>query len=180
MKFHKQSIAGVVLIEPTPFVDHRGVFRRHFCAKEFADNGIAAEVQQANVSENVHAHTLRGFHYQLRPHGEGKTLSCLKGAVHDIVVDLRPESPTFMKWLALELNDQNRRSLHVPPGCANAFLTLVDGVLVQYYCSFAYTPAAERGIRWNDPAFNFVWPVKPAHISDKDAAHRDFDRAAAR
>jgi dTDP-4-dehydrorhamnose 3,5-epimerase len=174
MKFHQQPIKGVFLIEPTPFVDERGVFRRHFCATEFGQHGIASAVAQANVSENVHALTLRGFHYQLRPHGEGKTLSCLRGKIYDIVVDLRPESPTYMEWINVELDDENRLSVHVPPGCANAFLTLTDGVLVQYYCSYPYTPAAERGIRYNDPAFNFKWPHAPKHISQKDRSHPDF------
>ena len=137
-------------------------FAAIFCAEEFQRNGLAPRVAQANVSENVHAFTLRGFHYQLRPHGEDKTLSCLKGRVYDIVVNVREESPTFMKWFSCELDDTSRLSLHVPAGSANAFLTLVDGVLVQYYCSHPYTVAAERGIRFNDPAFGFVWPQAPA------------------
>ncbi len=174
MIFHEQAIAGAFLIEPTPFADDRGVFRRHFCAAEFQQHGLASQVAQANVSENLHALTLRGFHYQLPPHGEGKTLSCLRGKIHDILVDLRPESPTFLQWRAFTLDDSSRLSLHVPPGCANAFLTLEDNVLVQYYCSHPYTPAAERGIRYNDPAFGFVWPQPPRHISQKDASHPDF------
>jgi dTDP-4-dehydrorhamnose 3,5-epimerase len=174
MKFHKQTIEGVFLVEPAPFKDERGVFRRHFCAQEFAAAGIASNVAQANVSENTHAWTLRGFHYQLRPHGEGKTLSCLRGSIYDIVVDLRPESPTYKKWLSFELNDANRLSVHIPPGCANAFLTMVDGVLVQYYCSYSYTPAAERGVRYNDPLFGFTWPQPPRFISDKDKSHPDY------
>jgi dTDP-4-dehydrorhamnose 3,5-epimerase len=174
MKFHPQTIGGVYLIEATPFVDERGTFRRHFCAEEFRQHGLATAVAQANLSENPHALTLRGFHYQLPPHGEGKTLSCLRGKIHDIVVDLRRDSPTFMKWRAFTLDETNRQSLHVPPGCANAFLTLVDHCLVQYYCSYPYTPAAERGIRFNDPAFDFVWPAEPLHISDKDRFQPDF------
>ena len=174
MKFHKQSIEGVFLIEPTPFVDDRGIFRRHFCSKEFAAAGIAGNVEQANVSENVHAYTLRGFHYQLRPHGEGKTLSCLYGSVYDIVVDLRQESATYKKWLSFEMNDKNRHSVHVPPGCANAFLTLVDGVVVQYYCSYPYFGPAERGVRYNDPVFEFTWPQEPRFISERIRTHPDY------
>jgi len=172
--FHPQKLAGVFLVEPTPFVDQRGVFRRHFCAGEFEQHGIACNVAQANVSENVHALTLRGFHYQIAPHGEGKTISCLKGKIHDIVVDLRPDSSTYMQWQAFVLDPSNRLSVHVPPGCANAFLTLEDGSLIQYYSSHRYVPASERGIRYNDPAFRFEWPAEPAHISEKDLAIPDY------
>ena len=174
MRFIKQKIEGVYLIGATPFEDERGVFRRHFCAKEFESAGIAANVEQANVSENKYAYTLRGFHYQSSPHGEGKTLSCLKGSIFDIIVDLRPESPTFKTWISFELSEKNRFSIHIPPGCANAFLTLEDNCLIQYYCSHAYTPEAEKGIRFNDPSFSFVWPYPAKVISDKDASHPDF------
>ena len=174
MKFHPQSIPGVYLIEPTPFEDERGMFRRHFCATEFGQNEVVTSVKQANVSENKFAHTLRGFHYQVSPHGEGKTLSCLKGSIYDIVVDLRKSSPTYMKWIAVELDSKNRKAVHIPPGCANAFLTLESDCLIHYYCSEAYAPHAERGIRYNDPAFSFKWPVEPKVISEKDKSHPDY------
>lgn len=174
MKFYSQGLPGVFLIEPTPFVDDRGMFRRHFCLDEFAQHGIVADVKQANVSENRLAHTLRGFHYQLAPFGEGKTLSCLRGSIYDIIVDLRKDSPTHKKWVSLELNGSNRRAVHIPPGCANAFLTLEDDCLIHYYCSEAYNPQAERGIRYNDPSFDFIWPVDPKVISDKDKSHPDY------
>jgi dTDP-4-dehydrorhamnose 3,5-epimerase len=174
MKFTEQRISGMFLIQPTPFEDERGMFRRHFCSREFSERGIAANVQQANVSENRHSLTLRGFHYQLAPHSEGKTLSCLRGGIYDIVVDLRKNSPTYLSWVAVELNEVNRNSVHVPPGCANAFLTLQDNSLIQYYCSEAYAPTHERGIRFDDPLFSFTWPATPAVISDKDRAHPDF------
>ena len=175
MIFKKQKIEGVFLIESEPFIDERGAFRRHFCQKEFASFGIENKVEQANVSENKYARTLRGFHYQLPPHGEGKTLSCLNGSIFDIVVDLRKSSATFMDWISFELSAKNRNSLHVPPGCANAFLTLEDDCLIQYYCSHSYEPSSERGIRYNDPVFDFVWPVAPEIISEKDRAHPDFN-----
>lgn len=174
MKFFKQFIPGVFIIEAEPFMDERGVFRRHFCEKEFNDNGITTTVKQSNISENKYKFTLRGFHYQVAPYGEGKTLSCLKGSIYDIVVDLRLESPTYMKWLAVELNEQNRKSIHVPPGCANAFLTLQDSSLIHYYCSESYNSQAERGIRYNDPSFQFLWPTKPLVISNKDLNHPDY------
>lgn len=171
MKFSQQSIPGVFIIEPEPYMDERGVFRRHFCEKEFIKQGITTNVKQANISENKYEFTLRGFHYQIPPYGEGKTLSCLKGSIYDVVVDLRPKSHTYMKWIAEELNEQNRKSIHVPPGCANAFLTLEDSSVIHYYCSEAYNPQAERGIRYDDPAFRFIWPSKPLIISDKDLNH---------
>ena len=174
MIFEELDLHGVFLITPEPFADNRGMFRRHFCAKEFAAHGITTDVNQCNVSENYKNGTLRGLHYQLPPHGEGKTLSCIVGEIYDIVVDLRPDSATYMKWLSLTLNAENRQLVHVPPGCANAFMTMQDDCIIHYYCSNAYTPEFERGIRWNDPAFGFTWPKEPAVISDKDMNHPDF------
>lgn len=174
MKFYKQKIKGIYLIEPEPFIDDRGVFRRHFDHKEFKEHSIDTKIMQANVSENKYKHTLRGFHYQAYPHGEGKTLSCIKGSIYDIIVDVRPSSPTYLQWIAFELNEQNRKSIHIPKGCANAFLTLEKDCIIHYYCSQNYTPKAERGIRYNDPLFNFKWPHKPTVISDKDKNHPDF------
>ena len=174
MKFYEQKLKGVYLIEPTPFEDERGVFRRHFCSQELSENKIVTDVLQSNVSENNYAHTLRGFHYQVEPYGEGKTLSCLKGSIYDIIVDLRTESPTFMQWVSFELNEKNRNSIHIAPGCANAFLTLEDNSLIHYYCSQPYNPSAERGIRYNDPSFNFEWPCDPVVISEKDNNHPNF------
>ena len=174
MKFFEQKIKGFFLIQPEPFIDDRGMFRRHFCKKEFEAHNIAVDVCQCNVSENKYSHTLRGFHYQIPPFGEGKTLSCLSGAIYDIIVDVRPESPTYLQWLPFELNQENRLSIHIPPGCANAFLTLRDNCVIHYYCSQFFTPSAERGIRYNDPAFKFQWPFEPAVISDKDKNHPDF------
>jgi dTDP-4-dehydrorhamnose 3,5-epimerase len=174
MIFTEQEIKGVYKIEAEPYEDERGAFRRHFCDKEFAKNGIVTDMKQSNVSENNFAHTLRGFHYQVEPYAEGKTLSCLKGKIYDVVVDLRKDSLTYMKWISIELSGENRTSVHIAPGCANAFLTLEDNCLMHYYCSESYNPSAERGIRFNDPAFNFTWPVEPKVISDKDLNHPDF------
>ena len=138
-------------------------------------HGIITAVAQANISENRYKHTLRGFHYQVSPHGEGKTMTILKGGIYDIIVDLRKGSKTYLKWVSLEFSADTRTSFHVPPGCANAFLTLEDNTLIHYYCSHPYTPEAERGMRYNDPLLKFKWPVgKPSHISDKDAGWPDF------
>jgi len=174
MKFIEQKLSGVFLIEPEPFIDDRGVFRRHFEQQEFTNIGIDAEVKQANVSENNYAGTMRGFHYQISPYGEGKTLSCLKGNIYDIVLDLRPSSKTYLKWVSFELNENNRNSIHIPKGCANAFLTLKEDCIIQYYCSGRYHSDAERGIRYNDPLFKFNWPIDIKVISDKDKNWPDF------
>jgi len=175
MKFEELEIKGTFLIHAEPFEDKRGVFRRNFCEKEFAEHNIATSVAQANISENRYKHTLRGFHYQVQPYGEGKTMTILKGCIYDIIVDLREESNTYLKWISLELSPDMRTSFHVPPGCANAFLTMEDETIVHYYCSYPYTPDAERGIRYNDPLLNIEWPVdNPAHISIKDAGWPNF------
>lgn len=174
MKFYEQNLPGVFVIEPEPFIDERGVFRRHFCEREFKAHNICFDIKQCNVSENKFRYTLRGIHYQMPPGGEAKTLTCFKGAIYDIVADLRPGSPTYLKWIAVELNEANRKSLHVPVGCANAFLTLRDDSLIFYYCSEFYNPGLEKGIRYNDPIFKFKWPAEPKFISEKDKNHPDF------
>ncbi len=174
MRFKAQKLKGAFFIEPEPFIDDRGVFRRHFAEEEFKKHGIANKVMHANISENKYKHTLRGFHYQIYPYGEGKTLSCIKGAIYDIMVDLRPSSETYLQWVSFELDENNRSSIHIPPGCANAFLTLQDNSIIHYYCSKPYNPKAEKGIRFNDPIFNFKWPHQIKIISDKDKSHPDF------
>lgn len=169
MKFEELDIKGAFLIHAEPFEDDRGVFRRNFCQKEFSDAGIITNIAQANISENKFKYTLRGFHYQLPPHGEGKTMTIMKGSIYDIIVDLRKNSNTYLKWISFELHPGMRTSFHVPPGCANAFLTMENDTLVHYYCSYPYTANSERGIRYDDPLFMFEWPVdKPDYISEKD------------
>lgn len=175
MKFTELSIAGAWTIEPELHRDDRGSFRRHFCAHEFAAHGLTPTVAQGNISENARLGTLRGFHYQVSPHQEAKTLSCLTGAIFDIVVDLRRSSPTFMKWVAVEISAEGRSSLYVPAGCANAWLTTADNTIVHYYMSEFFAPGADRGFRYNDPAFLFKWPAPPKVISDKDLNYPDLD-----
>jgi dTDP-4-dehydrorhamnose 3,5-epimerase len=178
MKFKELDIAGAWLIEPELVSDERGVFRRHFCSEEFAAYGIETRVMQGNVSENPHLHTLRGFHYQLAPHAEGKTISCFSGALYDIIVDLRHDSKSFLQWVAVTLEAKDRSSLYIPPGCANAFLTIVPDTVVHYYMSELYTPGSYRGFCYNDPSFNFKWPAKPQLISDRDRNLPFCDRAS--
>ena len=174
MRFTETKIKGCFMIEPEPFVDERGMFRRHFCQKEFSAQGITTDVKQCNVSENKKQYTLRGFHYQHDPHGEGKTLSCFRGSAYDVVVDLRPDSPTYLQWFGVELTEEKRNAVHVPVGCANAFLTLEDNTVIHYYCSESYHPNSEAGIRYNDLKFNVQWPHEPIAISKKDQSWPDF------
>ncbi len=177
MQFKELSINGVWLIKPELFCDERGVFRRHYCTKEYAEHGITTGVMQGNISENPHLHTLRGFHYQLEPHAEGKTISCLGGAVYDIVVDLRKDSKTYLKWESVILDSNERNSLYVPPGCANAFLTVKSKTIVHYYMSELFTPNSYQGFSYEDPKFSFVWPAEPKIISDKDKNLPNYDES---
>lgn len=175
MKFNEQDLKGVFVVEPEPFTDDRGMLRRHFCINEFKNHGLLTEIKQSNISENRNKHTLRGFHYQAKPYGENKLISCIKGGIYDIVVDLREDSPSFMKWQSFYLKEEDRLSLFVPIGCANAYLSLTDNTWVLYYHSEVYTPGFEKSIRYNDPAFNFEWPAEPKVISKKDLNIPDFD-----
>ncbi|MCP4160222.1 MAG: dTDP-4-keto-6-deoxy-D-glucose epimerase [Deltaproteobacteria bacterium] len=174
MLFNENSISGLFTIKPEPFMDERGLLRRHFCQKEFDQKGILKTVRQCNISENKKCYTLRGFHYQLPPYGEDKILSCIKGAIHNIVLDMRIDSNTYLKWESFKLTEENRLSLHVPKGCANAYLTTEENTWIFYYHSEFYTPAAEAAIRYNDSFFKFDWPNEPAIISEKDKNIQDF------
>ena len=175
MKFSQQKIEGVYLIVPEPFTDERGLLRRHFCKKEFENAGINNEVRQCNISENKLKYTLRGFHYQKPPYGEDKTISCINGSIFDIVIDLRKESKTYLKWESYNLNKENRLSLFVPKGCANAYMTLENDSWIFYYHSEFYSPGHEGGIRFDDPFFNIEWPEIPKMISHKDNTLPDFN-----
>ena len=168
MKFTKLSIDGAWLIEPELVSDNRGVFRRHFCKQEYEKLGLDSHVMQGNISENPCLHTLRGFHYQLAPHAEGKSISCMSGSLYDIIVDLRQNSLTYLQWQALTISAAGRKALYVPPGCANAYLTMELNTTVHYYMTEFYQPDSYRGFYYNDPSFNFNWPFSPQLISDKD------------
>ncbi len=175
MKFERLEIEDAYLIHAEPIKDERGVFRRSFCEKEFSNNKINSNVLQANISENRCKHTLRGFHYQVEPHSEAKTLTCVSGSVYDIIVDLRSKSETYLMWEAVNLSKDNRCSLHVPKGCANSFLTLEDNTTMVYFMSTNYNPQFERGLRYNDSTFKFKWPIsEPKFISDKDSSWPDY------
>jgi dTDP-4-dehydrorhamnose 3,5-epimerase len=178
VKFTELGLSGVWLIEPIVHEDERGTFFRHFCAEEFAAHGLAPAAVQGNVSENPYRRTLRGIHYQIGRAAEAKTLSCITGAIYDVVVDLRPDSPTFMQWIAVEISREDRQSLHVPVGCANGWLTLSPNTTIHYYMSEIYAPASARGFRYNDPAFGFRWPLEPLVIAERDRSFPDFDPAS--
>lgn len=168
MKFIETSIPGVYIIELKPFVDERGSFMRSWCAHEFAARGLVSQMVQANISSNRLRGTLRGMHYQHAPHAEAKLVRCTRGAVYDVALDLRPDSPTYRKWTAVELDAQTPRLFYLPEGCAHGFMTLADDTELMYQVSAFYTPGSEGGVRYNDPAFAIEWPLEVSVISSKD------------
>lgn len=170
MKFTQTPVAGALIIDQTPVVDDRGWFARAWCSKEFADAGFAGSFVQANMSGNLKAGTLRGLHYQTAEAPEAKLIRCVAGAIHDVVVDMRPESPTYRKWFGVELSAENRRAVLVPAACAHGYMALSDGAEAFYMVSAFYTPGAERGVRWDDPAIGIAWPMTPTVVSAKDRA----------
>jgi dTDP-4-dehydrorhamnose 3,5-epimerase len=175
MRFTEQTeLQGAWLVDPVPARDERGSFSRLFCAREFADRGLETQFVQHSVSRSHSRGTLRGLHFQQEPHAEIKLVCCQKGAICDVIVDLRPDSPTFRRWQAFELNAENRRLLYVPKGFAHGFQTLRDDVEVLYMISAFYTPEAASGIRYDDPAFAITWPLPPAAMSERDRAWPDF------
>ncbi len=174
MKFHQTTLKDAMLIDLERRGDDRGFFARTFCVDEFAALGLPTEFVQQNTSYSATKGTLRGMHFQSAPYGEDKLIRCLRGAIVDIIIDLRPDSPTFRKWEAFELNDENKRQLLVPKGFGHGFQTVSDHVEVTYLVTAKYTPSAESGVRWNDPAFGIKWPLEPTDMSDKDRNWPDF------
>lgn len=163
-------LGGAYLIDIDPRGDERGFFARAWCRREFEDHGLNADLKQANLSHNLHKGTLRGLHYQQAPHAETKLVRCFRGAIYDVVVDLRPDSDTYLQWAGAELTPDNMRALYVPEGFAHGFQTLADDTLVFYQVTAFYTPGAEGGLRYDDPAIGVEWPLSVSSISDKDAA----------
>lgn len=175
MKVVPTPIPGAFLIELEQRCDERGWFARSWCGEEFARHGLVANLVQANISYNERAGTLRGMHYQAEPHGETKLVRCTAGAIFDAIIDLRPGSPTFRRWHALELSAANHRAFYIPRGVAHGFQTLVEGSEVHYLMADAYSPTHSRGVRWDDPAFAILWPPAERRIiADKDLAFPDF------
>jgi dTDP-4-dehydrorhamnose 3,5-epimerase len=171
MIFTETELPGAYVIDLEPIEDARGFFARAWCEREFAEHGLETRVAQCNLSSNSHKGTLRGMHFQVAPHDEVKVIRCIRGALYDVIVDLRADSPGFRRWVGVELTQDNRRMLYVPRGFAHGFQTLVDDTETFYMVSDFYTPGAEGGVRWDDPAFGIAWPLgPPTVISDKDAS----------
>lgn len=174
MIFHTTAVEGVFLIEPERIADERGFFARTWCGREFADHGLNPALAQCSVSFNHRQGTLRGMHFQVAPHAEAKLVRCTMGAIYDVALDLRPASPTFLRYVAAPLSAANRQMLYIPEGCAHGFLTLEDNTEVLYQISADYAPQAARGVRWNDPAFGIVWPDEVRVIAERDRTYPDF------
>lgn len=168
MLFTKTDLDGVWLIEARPATDERGSFARTFCTDEMERHALETRFVQHSLSRSTRKHTLRGLHFQHAPHREVKLVSCLKGAIWDVAVDLRPQSPAFGRWTAAELTAENMRQLYIPEGFAHGFLSLTDDVTVGYLISARYDPATAAGIRYDDPAIAIEWPATPAVMSEKD------------
>jgi len=169
MIYSETKLKGAFLIDIEPIDDERGWFSRTFCKNEFEKQGLCAEFVQHNISYSLKKGTIKGLHYQLPPYEEVKVVSCIKGKIFDVIVDMRPDSETYLKWLSVELEEQSGRMLYVPKGFAHGFQTLTDDVLVFYLMGELYYKNAENGLRWNDELLNISWPIREdIIISDKD------------
>jgi dTDP-4-dehydrorhamnose 3,5-epimerase len=178
MRFEPLQIGGAWLIRPEPATDERGFFARTFCTQEFQAHGLTPRIVQASISHNLRRGTVRGMHLQRSPSQEAKTVRCERGAILDVLLDLRPGSPTYLQHQSVELNADNRLALHIPPGIAHGFQTLADDSQVMYMMSDFHAPELAEGVRWNDPAFGIDWPMPASTISPRDAGYPDFDRIA--
>lgn len=174
MKFTETKLKGAFIVELEKREDSRGFFARTFCKNEFEAHGLESNIVQTNMSQTLKKGTLRGMHFQKAPYGETKLVRCTRGAVYDVIIDLRPESVTFKQWFGIELTAENHTMLFVPRGFAHGFVTLVDDCEVMYEVSQFYTPEADSGVRYNDPAFGIVWPTEILEVTEKDANHPDF------
>lgn len=162
------ELSGAYLVDPRRREDERGFFARTFTVADFQAHGLRIDIDQAAISYNRRRGTLRGLHFQATPHAQAKLVRCTQGAVHDVIVDLRPGSATRARWFACELSAENRRLLYVPEGFAHGFLTLDDDTEVAYQIAGAWRPESERGARFDDPAFGIVWPFAPSLLSERD------------
>ncbi|MBI4548202.1 MAG: dTDP-4-dehydrorhamnose 3,5-epimerase [Ignavibacteriae bacterium] len=174
MIFFETRLKGAFIIEPERLEDERGFFARTFCQQEFSAHCLDATFVQCNISFNKNKGTLRGMHYQVKPYEETKLVRCTRGAIYDVIIDLRPESPTFKHYFAVELTAENRKMLYIPEGFAHGFQTLEDNTEVFYQMSRMHVPESARGIRWDDPAFNIQWPPYRRLISKRDQVYPDF------
>lgn len=178
MIFQETPLRGAYLIEPERIADERGFFARSWCRDEFQAQGLNSQLLQCNISFNHRKATLRGMHFQAAPHGETKLVRCTMGAIYDVIVDVRPDSPTFKSWFGVELSALNRQMLYIPGGLAHGFQTLEDESEVFYQMSEFFHPECARGVRWNDAAFGIEWPLEPVCMAQKDREYADFGRDA--
>jgi dTDP-4-dehydrorhamnose 3,5-epimerase len=176
MRLRPTAIPGAVVVEPERREDERGFFARTVCAREFEAAGLPALFVQSSISWNPRKHTLRGMHWQAAPHGEVKLVRCTRGAILDVIVDLRRGSEAYLRHVCVELTDENRLALVVPKGVAHGFLTLADRTELLYQMTEYHVPEAQRGARWDDPAFAISWPARPAVVSQRDGSYPDYDR----
>jgi dTDP-4-dehydrorhamnose 3,5-epimerase len=177
MVFAETKLKGAFIIKPERLEDGRGFFARAWCQREFEVHGLDSRLAQCNISFNRRKGTLRGMHYQAVPCEEAKLVRCTMGAIYDVILDLRPDSPTFKRWVPVELTADNHCMLYIPKGLAHGFQTLVDNTEVFYQMSEFYQPTSARGVRWDDPAFEIEWPLPDPIMSDKDRSYPDFDFA---
>ncbi len=175
MIFTETQLKGLYIIEPERLADERGFFARTWCQKELASHGLENRLVQCSISYNPKKGTLRGMHFQTSPWEEVKIVRCTSGEIYDVVIDLRPDSPTFKKWFGLNLSQEERNMLYIPKGFAHGFMTLSDEVEVFYQMSEFYSPDHSGGLRWNDPAFGIRWPMAVQLISERDNTYPDFE-----
>ena len=174
MIFTRTKLDGAWIIDLDKKGDNRGFFARTFCADEFAAHGLICNYVQINTNFSAKRGTLKGLHWQQAPYSEAKVLHCVSGEVYDVMADMRPSSPTYLQWEGFHLKASERRTVYLPPGCAHGFLTLTDDAEVSYLVSQPYTPQAETGVRFNDPALGINWPAPVETVSDKDRAWPDY------
>ena len=174
MKFIETPLDGAYIVEIEATEDERGSFARSWCQKEFEEHGLNSRIVQCNISLNKKKGTLRGMHFQIEPFAEAKLVRCTRGAIYDVIIDLRENSPSFKKWFAVELSESNQKMLYIPEGFAHGFQTLEDNTEVFYQMSEFYYPEYSRGIRWNDPLFSIQWPEGERIIAKKDQEYPDF------
>ncbi|MFH1618763.1 MAG: dTDP-4-dehydrorhamnose 3,5-epimerase [bacterium] len=174
MLFVETKLKGAFIVEPERLEDERGFFARICCRREFEGHGLSPRLVQCNISFNKKKGTLRGMHYQAAPYAEAKLVRCTMGAIYDVILDLRPESPTLRQWAAVELNAENRKMLYIPEGLAHGFQTLTADAEVFYQMAEFYHPECARGVRWDDPAFGIKWPLSDRIMSEKDLNYPDF------
>ena len=176
MIFQETRLKGACIIELERIEDERGFFARSWCRKELSEHNINALIVQCDISYNSEKGTLRGMHYQTAPYEEAKVVSCIRGSIYDVIIDLRRDSATYCQWIAVELSSDNYRMLYIPEGFAHGFQTLRDDTVVYYQMSEFYHPESARGVRWNDLAFKIKWPISNSIVSIRDSQFPDFNR----